>query len=378
MNVDHISKQIIIIALYLDSKIPGIVSEIWIDENLVKELKSKLPNDDQINELITSADEKLKQLVNQRRRQYLQEILNSLKYQIETLNIKITYSDFSQKAFGFKIQRVSKREIQDIEAKLLKLEEKTGLTRQGIFKKHSLPIEKYGDSFKTFVGAAKDKLPDFISDFPDKGFLFEVVTDKPWSAFNSHIAPFRSKLTLNSDVSFTKLDLYRLSFHEAYGGHHSELSHKDLLLTQQKRGEHGLVITFSPQTFVSEAIAEGVYVLLGGLNQDDDDHMVGWYYDRLIFALQNTATFWFFDDGLSRKEIKEKLSSYAVSDKTVENILNFSTDKLFGKYAPVYYSAFNFIQKLYEDTDQKAELVKTLFTKPCTPNLLMEEFGKKN
>lgn len=376
MKIDDISKQIISVALYLDSKIPGIVSEIWIDEETVKEIKSSLPNDDKIHDLIREIHNGLSQLEDDRRKRYLKEILNSLRYQIETLNTKVTYSDFSKHFFGFAINRVSNQEIKDIETELLRLEQKTGQTRQESFKKHSLPIEDYESTFQKFVHEAKNVLPKFISDFPDKGFLFEVVTDKPWSAFNSHIAPFKSKLTLNSDVSFTKLDLYRLAFHEAYGGHHSELSHKDVLLTQQGRGEHGLVITFSPQTFVSEAIAEGIYVVLDGLNSDDDDYMVGWYYDRLIFALQNAATFWFFDDGLSREEIKVKLQSHAVSDKTVENILNFSTDELFGKYAPVYYSAFNFIQKLYEGTGQKNELIKTLFTKPCTPSLLIEEFRK--
>lgn len=376
MKIDDISKHIITIALYLDNKVPGIVSEIWIDEKITEQLKSSLLKDDEVNDFILKTDQDLNQIEDKRRKRYLKEILNSLKYQIETLNRKVTYRDFSKHSFGFAINRVSEHEIRDIETELQRLEKKTGLTRQETFKKHSLPIEDYEDTFKKFVDEAKNILPKFISNFPDEGFLFEVVTDKPWSAFNSHIAPFRSKLTLNSDVSFTKLDLYRLAFHEAYGGHHSELSYKDLLLTQQKRGEHGLVIAFSPQTFVSEAIAEGIYVLLGGLNPDDDDHMVGWYYDRLIFALQNAATFWFFDDDLSREVIKAKLQRYAVSDKTVENILNFSTDELFGKYAPVYYSAFNFIQELYETMDQKDELIKTLFTKPSTPSLLIEEFRK--
>ena len=377
MNIDHISQQIIKIALYLDNKVPGIVSEIWLSDEKVKELKSSLPNDNQIDDVISTAFNDLKDLNDKRRQQYLGGILNSLKYQIKSINqTDFSYSRFAQHSFGFQIERVGEQEIRGIEVELSKLEKKTGLTRQQTFQKHKLSVEEYEATFKQFVSEAKKVLPKFVINFPDEGFLFEVVTNKPWSAFNSHIAPFKSKLTLNSDVSFTKLDLYRLAFHEAYGGHHSELSHKDLLLTQQEKGEHGLVITFSPQTFVSEAIAEGVYVLLGGLDKNDDDPMVGWYYDRLIFALQNAATFWFFDDGLPKDEIKEKLKQYAVSDKTTENILNFSTDELFGKYAPVYYSAFNFIQGLYEGTDKKDMLIKTLFTKPCTPSLLTEEFGE--
>jgi hypothetical protein len=172
--------------------------------------------------------------------------------------------------------------------------------------------------------------------------------------------------------------LYRLAFHEAYGGHHSELSHKDNLLINENRGEHGIIISFSPQTFVSEAIAEGIYVLLNGLDQSSDEQLIGWNYDRLIFALYNLATHLHFDDGLDRTEINNRLKKYGVTDKTRENILNFSLDPLFGKYAPVYYTAFNFLSELYSKTDSKDKLIKTLFTKPCTPKLLQQEFAIRN
>lgn len=377
MNIDDVSKQIIKIALYLDSKIPGIVSEIWIGDEHVKELKASLPSDDEIESVIQKVQTQIEDLDDPRRKAYLSKIVHSLAYQIKNLGVKkFSYSDFSENAFGYRIERVKDEEIKSIENKLADLEAKTGLSRQQTFKKYELDKTDYQSAFESFVAEAKEKLPKFISEFPDEGFLFEVVNNKPWSAFNSHIAPFKSKLTLNSDVSFTKMDLYRLAFHEAYGGHHSELSHKDILLTEQGRGEHGLVITFSPQTFISEAIAEGIYVLLEGLDSTDNDQMVGWYYDRLIFALQNAATFWFFDDGIGREEIKSRLKTYAISHKTVENILNFSTDQLFGKYSPVYYTAFDFLKRLHRATDQKEKLIKTLITEPCTPQLLLTEFSK--
>ena len=102
------------------------------------------------------------------------------------------------------------------------------------------------------------------------------------------------------------------------------------------KGEHGLIITFSPQTFVSEAIAEGMYVLLNLLDKNDIKQVLGWYYDRLIFSLQNLATFMFFDDKISREEINKRFQKFNITEKSRVNLLNFSTDPLFGKYAPVY------------------------------------------
>ena len=210
-----------------------------------------------------------------------------------------------------------------------------------------------------------------MQNFKDEGFLFETTSSQPWSAFNTHFAPFSSKLTLNTDVPFTAAGLYRTACHEGYGGHHSELSLKDKLLVDEGRGEHGLVITFSPQTFISEAIAEGMYVLLGILDKSNPEMMLAWYYDRMIFALQNLATFLFFDDGLNKEDVLSRIKAFGITEKTAGYIVDFSTDPLFGKYAPVYYSAFNFISGLYEKSNDKKRLIKTLFTQPCNPTAII-------
>lgn len=374
MIIDKISTNLIQIALYLDKQIPGIVSEIWIDEELVKKIKKTDLNQKQVEQLIQETKELSQPLTDSQRKHYYEAMLDSLEFQIKHIDQKVSYDTFSKNSFGYQIDRVTESEIKAIENKISSLEKEIGLTRAEVFTKHKLDKNDYQSVFQKFVASAKHKLPDFISDFPDEGFEFETVTNKPWSAFNSHIAPFRSRLTINTDVGFSKIDLNRLSFHEAYGGHHSELSHKDKLLINEHKGEHGLVITFSPQTFVSEAIAEGIFVLLGGLDKNDKEEELGWLYDRLTFALQNMATYMFFDDNASPSEIRKKLNTYAISDKTAENIISFSTDPLFGKYAPVYYSAFNFISDLYKTTNKKDELIRTLFTEPCTPSILVEKY----
>lgn len=181
-------------------------------------------------------------------------------------------------------------------------------------------------------------------------------------------------MTLNEDIIFSQPGLYRLASHEAYGGHHSELSNKDKLLVEEERGEHGLVITYSPQAFVSEGLAEAVYVLLGILDEKDNVKMLGWQYDRLVYALYNKMAFMHFDDGLSKEEIIQKLGKFGIDATTQKEAINFATDDEMGRYAPVYYSAMNFIINLYNRTSRKEELIKTLFALPCTPKLLSAEF----
>ena len=371
MIIDLVSQNLITIALYLDSKTPGLVSEIWIDQELVSQIRKQLPTDSEIGKLLNNTLVQIKSVTDPRRREYLQGIFQSLHYQL--LNPDSKCSDFTQNTFGYRIDRVTETELRSIEDKIKKIEKQVGLSRQEICQKYSLTKDQYQQTFSDSVTKVKSKIPKYLLDFPDSGFIFDTTTNQPWTAFNSHIAPFKSKLTINLDSSFTRLDLFRLASHEAYGGHHTELSNKDKLLQNEGRGEHGLVITYSPQAFVSEAIAEGMLTILNLLDQDNPDVMVAWYYDRLVFALHNLATFLFFEDKLSKNEVGKQLAKYSISDKTRGEILNFATDPLYGRYAPVYYSAYNFIGELFSKTKDKEKLIKTLFTQPCTPNLLIKK-----
>jgi len=375
MKLDLVSNNIIAIALYLDNKIPGSISEIWIDSKQINSIKKSLPNESEISEYIIDTKKLIDSVKDSRRRKYLREILHSLTYQIAQTEKKtgqFSYSDFSINSFGYEIERVSEEEIQVIQENISNIEKKVGKSRQEIYAKYIVPKNEYLSVFKECVLLAEQSLPFYITSFPDNGFEYELTSGEPWTAFNYHTAPYKSKLILNTDTTFTKLDLQRLAYHEAYGGHHSELSHKDILLTNQGRGEHGLIITFSPQTFMSEAIAESIFVLFGGLDESDDEQVLSWQYDRLIFTLYNLATHLYFEDGLNKKEIRLMLKKYSISTESLDGILGFSLDPVYGKYSPVYYSATNFILENYKRSQNQEQLVNDLFTKPCTPGIILQ------
>ena len=375
MQIDLVSEQIITIALLLEKITPGTAAEIWISDDLKQKLQKKADaiKDPQI--LINTTKQLIDEIKDDQRKIYLEEILDSLVYQLNPANRQDSYADFSRSTFGVKIERVTEEEIAGLEAKIKKLEVRIGLSRQEVWHKYHLEKDELLPHLARHIETITSKLPSYLFNFPDEGVALKLTNNKPWGAFNSHTNPYKSEITLNTDVGLTDLDLCRLACHEVCAGHHTELSNKDQMLTMLQRGEHGIVITFSPQTFVSEAIAESMFDLLGILDENDDEMMIGWYYDRLIFALQNLATHLYFDDRLTREEIDAKFSGYAISDLSRKNILNFSCDPVFGRYAPVYHAGYHFLKDLYEKTTQKERLIKTLFSQPCTPTLLMKEFN---
>jgi hypothetical protein len=95
------------------------------------------------------------------------------------------------------------------------------------------------------------ELPD------DEGVVVEIVRDKPWLAFSEYLGGLRSRVAVNVDLSISAVELLHLTSHETYPGHHAERSAKDHLLVRG-RGllEETLVLVPTPQSLVSEGIAE--------------------------------------------------------------------------------------------------------------------------
>ncbi len=85
----------------------------------------------------------------------------------------------------------------------------------------------------------------------------EIVSDKPWLAFCHYLGDLRSRIEVNIDLPMSAVDLLHLTIHETYPGHHAERCSKERLLV---RGggllEETLVLVPTPQSLVSEGIAE--------------------------------------------------------------------------------------------------------------------------
>jgi hypothetical protein len=97
-----------------------------------------------------------------------------------------------------------------------------------------------------------------LVELPDgEEVVLEVVRDKPWMAFCEYLGGLRSRIAVNVDLPMSALELLGLTMHETYPGHHAERASKDHLLVHG-RGllEETIVLVPTPQSLVSEGIAE--------------------------------------------------------------------------------------------------------------------------
>jgi hypothetical protein len=100
-----------------------------------------------------------------------------------------------------------------------------------------------------------------------EGIELAVVHDEPWLAFNHYLGDLRSRVEINIGLPISALDLLHLAVHETYPGHHAELALKeDQLVRGRGLLEHTIVLVPTPQSLVSEGIAElAVDLVLDGM-----------------------------------------------------------------------------------------------------------------
>jgi hypothetical protein len=129
-----------------------------------------------------------------------------------------------------------------------------------------VPAERIESTVAALIDEARAWAAGVV-DLPDgEDVDLEVVHDKPWLAFCEYQGGLRSEISVNADLPISAFELLHLTCHETYPGHHVERVCKDHLLVQ-RRGllEETLVLMPTPQSLVSEGIAElGAEMLLEG------------------------------------------------------------------------------------------------------------------
>ena len=129
----------------------------------------------------------------------------------------------------------------------------------------TVPAERLHDTVAALIEEARAWAGGIV-DLPEgEGVDLEVVRDRPWMAFCEYRGAMRSQISVNADLPISAFELLHITCHETYPGHHAERVCKDHLLVQdQGLLEETLVLMPTPQSLVSEGIAElGSELILG-------------------------------------------------------------------------------------------------------------------
>jgi hypothetical protein len=94
---------------------------------------------------------------------------------------------------------------------------------------------------------------------------FVLERDKPWSGFNYYLGDLHSRVAVNIDLPVLSSSLAHLVAHEAYPGHHTEHTRKEVGLVRRRRFlEESIFLVGTPQCLMAEGLADlGLEVVMG-------------------------------------------------------------------------------------------------------------------
>lgn len=180
-----------------------------------------------------------------------------------------------------------------------------------------------------------------------------LVTDRPWSGFNHYLGALRSQVEINTDLPVLSPSLAHLVAHEAYPGHHTEHSRKEVGLVRRRRHlEETIFLVGTPQCVVAEGLADlGLEVLVGERPESfaaEHLHPLGIPYDpevaaavsvagEALGAVRQNAALTMHQDGGSVDDAVEELQRWALLPrKRAEQAVRFLTDPTWRAYISTY------------------------------------------
>lgn len=229
-------------------------------------------------------------------------------------------------------------------------------------------------------------------DLPDgDDFTVEFVSDQPWLAYNWYLGNSKSRIQINIDLPTRISELPVLIAHEAYPGHHTDLSIKEAKLVKRfKCYEFTVNVLNAPSSVMAEGIA--TTALKTALTNDE---LEGWFREELLPAaglsqidakrllviddaedkigkIAGNIAFMLHDENKSADEIISYLQRYAlVSEERAKHLVRFVSDPFSRSYIFTYDSGRDLLEELFQQGNRD-RYFRRIIEEPVTPSLIRQ------
>lgn len=225
----------------------------------------------------------------------------------------------------------------------------------------------------------------------EESFVVEFVSNQPWGAYNWYLGEFRSRIDINTDLPLRVGGLAGLIAHEAYPGHHTELSIKEAgLIRQRGYQEHVLTLINSPSCVIAEGIATSALETVF-----TDQELEDWYREELLpragmtqvdpkdmisviqageklAGVWGNAAFMFHDQKKSPQEIIPYLQTYELTTPAeAQKAIDFISNPLYRSYVFTYHMGYDLLKQLFSQGD-RGHYFQRLLEEPVTPSQIRQ------
>lgn len=182
---------------------------------------------------------------------------------------------------------------------------------------------------------------------------WELVTGQPWSGFNYYLGGLRSRVAVNVDLPVLSTSLAHLVSHEAYPGHHTEHSRKEVgLVRRRHQMEESIFLVGTPQCLLTEGLADlGLEVVVGRRPESFvADHLspLGIPYDADVVSevaeagealggVRANAAFRLHEDGADPDVVVDEVARWGLLPRPrAEKAVSFLLDPTWRAYITCY------------------------------------------
>ena len=180
----------------------------------------------------------------------------------------ITYADEVESCYGVRPSRVDEEVLVDAHRRLDEVLPGSGPLAERLVawrESHAVPVDRLRPAIDSLAEDLRQRTGDLFG-LPDGERVdFELVTDQPWSGFNYYLGDLHSRVAINTDLPVLSTSLAHLVAHEAYPGHHTEHTRKEVGLVRRRRWwEESIFLVGTPQCLLAEGLADlGLEVVMG-------------------------------------------------------------------------------------------------------------------
>ena len=255
---------------------------------------------------------------------------------------------------------------------------------------HAVPVDLLRRAVDSLADSLRDRTRELFG-LPDGEHIeFELVTDEPWSGFNYYLGDLQSRVAINTDLPVLSTGLAHLVAHEAYPGHHTEHTRKEVGLVRRRRWwEESIFLVGTPQCLLAEGLADlGLEVAWGRHpEQTVAEHLLplGIRYDAEVVAavadagealgaVRTNAAFRLHEDGADPDTVIDEVARWGLLPRDrASKAVEFLTHPTWRAYLTCYVEGFPLCRAF---TDGDPARFDRLLSEQLTPSDLLDQIAR--
>jgi hypothetical protein len=254
---------------------------------------------------------------------------------------------------------------------------------------HAVPVDRLEPAVASLAEDLRERT-DRLFGLPEGEHIeFEFVTDEPWSGFNYYLGDLQSRVAINTDLPVLSTSLAHLVAHEAYPGHHTEHTRKEVGLVRRRQWwEESIFLVGTPQCLLAEGLADlGLEVVMGRHPEVEVAahlHPLGIRYDAEVVAaiadagealggVRQNAAFRLHEDGADPDVVIDEVARWGLlSRDRASKAVEFLTHPTWRAYLTCYVEGLPLCRSFVNGDPARFE---RLLSEQLTPQDLMDQIA---